>query len=601
MKRIILFLALLSYSAASIAQLPFQPTSILNAEFDSIGNTFYDRQTYATIQNRICVYDDGTIGATYTFGFDYPNFSSDRGTGYNYFDGSAWEPFPTERIESQRTGWNSYAPLGENGEIIIAHLSGAVDDGLLFNKRILKGTGAWTESLYHGPQGHEDVLFPSMVTGGENNNSVYLLSLTKPYQNGGSTYQGLDGALVYSRSTDGGETWDIFNQILPGMDSSEYTGFTRDSYTLAEPKDNIVAFVAGSFQHDLILMKSTDYGQTFEKTIIWDHPYDLMSPTFYTDTFYCVDGSIDIALDINGMAHVVFGIMRTYYNLDDWKFFKTTDGVGYWNESMPAYSSNANALDPSCGPESELTIDETLIGWTKDLNENGTIDWVDIPGHPLGYYFSLGISSMVQLVADNQNRLFLVYSSFTETYHNGAMNYRRLFIRSSLNNGQTWGQFYHYDETPYSIFNEYVFPSVASYSDDYLYMTYMIDNEPGIYWQGSSGPYGENFICFAKVSKDEIVGINQSKQSTAEFEVSQNFPNPFSKSTTIKVNLRKPSDIKLEVFNLFGQKVYETNLQNAKPGLNTFSINAESLVPGVYFYTVTSPEFSVTRKMILDN
>ncbi len=61
-------------------------------------------------------------------------------------------------------------------------------------------------------------------------------------------------------------------------------------------------------------MKSTNYGQTFEKTIIWDHPYDLITPTFYTDTFYCADGSIDVTLDLNGMAHVVFGIMRTYYN-----------------------------------------------------------------------------------------------------------------------------------------------------------------------------------------------------------------------------------------------------------------------------------------------
>ncbi len=84
------------------------------------------------------------------------------------------------------------------------------------------------------------------------------------------------------------------------MDSSEYTGFTRDSYVFAEPKENIVAFVTGSFQHDLFLMKSTDYGETFEKTLIWDHPYDILLPTFDTDTFYCADGSVDVLLDING-------------------------------------------------------------------------------------------------------------------------------------------------------------------------------------------------------------------------------------------------------------------------------------------------------------
>ena len=125
-----------------------------------------------------------------------------------------------------------------------------------------------------------------MVTGGADHNNIYLIALTLPLANYGTLYEGLDGALLYSRSTDGGETWDIHNQILPGMDSSAYSGFYHDGYAFAEPKDNIVAFVVGSFQSDLFLMKSTDYGQTFEKTIIWDNPYDLVTPSIPVDTFY---------------------------------------------------------------------------------------------------------------------------------------------------------------------------------------------------------------------------------------------------------------------------------------------------------------------------
>ncbi|MCD4730419.1 MAG: T9SS type A sorting domain-containing protein [Bacteroidales bacterium] len=601
MQRIILLITFSCFTIALYSQFPVQQVSILDTECDSIGNTYYDKQTYATMQNRIYCFDDGTIGATYTIGFDFPNFPYDRGTGYNYFDGSGWGPFPTVRIESQRAGWSSYAPLGENGEIVVAHLSGAVDVGLLINMRETKGTGDWIESLYHGPPGHESVIYPSMVTGGENHNSIYLLSLTRPYVNGGSPYKELDGALLYSRSTDGGESWDILNHVLPGMDSSEYTGFTRDSYTFAKPKDNIVAFVTGSFQHDLFLMKSTDYGQTFEKTIIWDHPYDLITPTFYTDTFYCVDGSIDVALDVNGNAHVVFGIMRTYYNMADWKYFKLTDGVGYWNETMPSFSSNVNALDPTCGPESELIVDESLIGWAQDLNGNGTIDYLDDPTPPSCFYFSLGISSMVQLVADESNRLFLIYSSFTEMFDNGTMNYRRLFLRSSLNGGQSWGQFYHYDEENlYSIFNEYAFPSCSSFSDDYLYLTFMVDNEPGIYCPGDPCPPGESYIYFAKIPKDEIVGIKQNNQTHNELEVSQNFPNPFTETTTIKVNLQKPADLKLDVINILGQKVYETGLMSAKLGINTLTVKAEVLTPGIYFYTVIAGESSATKKMIIN-
>ena len=383
-----------------------------------------------------------------------------------------------------------------------------------------------------------------MVTGGVNHNNIYLIALTTPLANYGTIYEGMDGALLYTRSTDGGQTWDIQNQILPGMDSTEYTGFTTEAYAFAEPKENIIAFVAGSHQHDLFLMKSTDNGATFEKTIIWDNPYDLMTPTFQTEPFFSVDGSVAVALDNNGMAHVVFGIVKAWYDLADesWMFDIFTDGVGYWNETMDTFSSNPNALDPFCGPESELVQDVSLIGWSQDVNGNGTWDilgeWAPYPCNS----FALGVSSMVQIIADNQNRLFLVYSSVTETYNNGQQDYRRLWIRSSLDGGQTWGQFYHYfSDSPIQQFIEYVFPSCASFSDDNIYLIYQGDIETGIHCYGSMG-WSQNFFLFAAIPKDEIVGINQPNPATG-FDVSQNSPNPFSQSAIVTVNLVKPAPI----------------------------------------------------------
>ncbi len=42
------------------------------------------------------------------------------------------------------------------------------------------------------------------------------------------------------------------------MDSTQYNGFTGDCYAFAEPQNNIVAFVVGSYKNDMFLMKSTD-------------------------------------------------------------------------------------------------------------------------------------------------------------------------------------------------------------------------------------------------------------------------------------------------------------------------------------------------------
>ena len=80
--------------------------------------TEYDLQTNACLSNRMIRFDDGTMAMVCTRGYgDY----TDRGTGYNYFDGSSWGDMPTERIEDERTGWPTIAPWGPNGEVLISH------------------------------------------------------------------------------------------------------------------------------------------------------------------------------------------------------------------------------------------------------------------------------------------------------------------------------------------------------------------------------------------------------------------------------------------------------------------------------------------------
>ena len=166
-----------------------------------IGDSWYDWQTNATMQNRFYYYEDGTFGATWMNGYTFPGFD-DRGTAYTYYDGNSWSGFPIERIESQRSGWGNYWPLGENGEIIISHISGGDDDGLLINRRVEKGTGEWDEYLFPGPAGGESIIWPYCVTTGVDNNTIHLLAMTRPVENGGTVYQGVDGACsIQGRST----------------------------------------------------------------------------------------------------------------------------------------------------------------------------------------------------------------------------------------------------------------------------------------------------------------------------------------------------------------------------------------------------------------
>ena len=554
-------------------------------EETQIGGTIYDLQTNNSNQNRLYMFDDGTMGGVWNMGFDPPSYGA-RGTGYNYFDGTNWGPEPTVRIENTKTGWPSYFPYGENGEMFVAH---HMTQGLLYGYREDKGTGDWTTAIQAGPASAVDISWPRGITTGPDNSIIHFISVTYV------AYMGQTNAFLYSRSSDGGATWDPQNHFFDELGPDNYLNMGGDIYEFADPKDDMLAFLVGDGWTDLVLMKSTDDGDNWEQTIVWECPYPL-STGMPTDTFYSPDGSHHLAIDNDGLIHVVFGLTRSI--TDDWatfSYYPGVDGVVYWNENMPTFSSDINALNPYGHPDSELIDDYNLVGWSQDVNGNGELDILDdLPS------YNSGLSSKVQLIIDDQNKLFLVYSSLTETYDNGSQNYRHIWIRASADGGSTWGPFYDMNQDLIYIFDECVFPSVASMTDDNIYFMYQGDNEPGMSVQGDEDPPADNYMRVMKVNKDEVIDGIRDRNIISDLNVSQNSPNPFSGSTNVFVSLQKPAELSLEVTNLTGQLVYQISAKTYPAGNNKFTVEAEGLTSGIYFYTVKSGIHSVTKKMIVE-
>lgn len=98
------------------------PLFAFNQKFNSsdniiIGKTWYDLQTWRANQNRIFMFDDGTIGAVWNMSFDYL-WNQDMGVGYNFNDGDEWtNASPEKSITSIWSIFPSYTAYGENGEI----------------------------------------------------------------------------------------------------------------------------------------------------------------------------------------------------------------------------------------------------------------------------------------------------------------------------------------------------------------------------------------------------------------------------------------------------------------------------------------------------
>lgn len=562
--------------------------------------TNYDLMTNGALgQSRLYYWPDGTMAATTTWAQDQSGTWPDRGTGYNYFNGTTWGAPPTVRVESVRTGWPSIQPLGAGGECIISHQSATAQ--LVFSTRSTKGTGTWTESNIAAPTGASAMLWPRIITTGTNHMTIHIIALTAPTGNGGTVYNGMDGALLYIKSTDGGATWGSWEQ-LDGMTSSDYIALSGDDYGWANPRGDIIAFVVSGAFYDTFIMKSTDAGTTWTKTVVYASDYNLIGVTGTSELrFYTSDNTSTVALDVDGKAHVAFGLMAdSISGSTSYNYWPYTEGMVYWNESMPTLPSDMT-------PESLLN-NGNLVGWATD-----TMIFYNTTTNILANgYRACGITAMPTMTVDDNNYLLLVWTCPTTLLDADDYMYRHLFERTAKIEPNTviWRDSI-YDLNIHDFlynFAECVYPSMAmNTSETQFFVEFMQDEFVGTFLSSTNAGYTgqtgitDNFITVMSVDKPSVgVGINEQKKDVTSFEVSGNSPNPFRGTTSIGIVTKKAGNLNIDVTNLTGQKVISINKGYSPAGSNRYSIDCSQLSSGVYFYTVKLNNESITNKMIVE-
>ncbi|MEI6455377.1 MAG: T9SS type A sorting domain-containing protein [bacterium] len=543
--------------------------------------TRYDLQTNSSNQNRVYYFEDGTIGVTANF----RNTDNDatRGSGYNYFDGMAWGPKPTTRIEATKAGFPSYDKFGPTGEIVVSH---HMTDGLYVHTRAVKGTGTWNESILAGPPEAIDISWPRVVTNGPDNTNIHIIAVT--YQ----LYLGMDYALLYYRSTDGGASWDIQNQQIEGLTSNEYLTFSADVYTWAEPRGDTLCFTVGDSWLDQIIVKSTDNGANWTITKIWSNPYPKWDGTTLTDWFYAPDGNSAIALDKNGKAHVTFGLQYVYGDETGSTYWTPNcDGLIYWNEDMPEITS----LDPLNLPDNQY------IGWVADTTVYSQ------PETEFAYYYN-SLSSMPTLAVDNDDKVFAIWTSVTNYRDVNNYMFRHLYARGSLDGGATWRDTIVDLTSDFDYrFEEAAYPTVSpTCINDTIFIMFQGDPEAGAVnktaAQGQASPT-DNELRFIRAAKNDIMQVGVGIKEPAEkvrFTVSQNAPNPFRGATTVTVNTQETGSLTVELFSILGKSVFATTKTLVSPGSHQVILDGSGMAPGTYFYKVTINGQSITKKMMVE-
>lgn len=96
------------------------------------------------------------------------------------------------------------------------------------------------------------------------------------------------------------------------------------------------------------------------------------------------------------------------------------------------------------------------------------------------------------------------------------------------------------------------------------------------------------------------VGISQISSTVPEnYNLYDNYPNPFNPKTVIKFDISKTQIVKLTVYNLLGEEINTLVNENLTPGSYSVDFNAGNISSGMYFYRIETPEFSQTKRMVL--
>ena len=345
-----------------------------------------------------------------------------------------------------------------------------------------------------------------------------------------------------------------------------------------------------------IVYKSLDKGVTWKLLPVYNFK-NLTSLTQYIPGTskdstlkkpFFTSGSLNAIVDAKNNLHIfsnVYGassdnndsLNLSYgYNLI-FDVYTTNDST--WNADLLDILSTQDVL-----PEDLVFFSSyTSLGWDHRLQISRSYD-----GVKLFFVWTDSDPQYAQVSIDGIHYINNVPNLYI--YGKDVITGKKTGIYSITGGSSIDGQaFWHYvSEITLKVFNNYIVPvSISPILD--------------IYTTNPDKPITHYYLPGVEFSEDMFV-VNPMvfEHKTPVADVSQNYPNPLSSSSTVVVNLTQPSELSLEIDDLLGQKVYEESLGKVSADAHTFTIYKNDLKPGIYFYTVRADQYAVTKKMIVE-
>ena len=95
-----------------------------------------------------------------------------------------------------------------------------------------------------------------------------------------------------------------------------------------------------------------------------------------------------------------------------------------------------------------------------------------------------------------------------------------------------------------------------------------------------------------------VTGVTEN-ELPKQFSLEQNYPNPFNPNTSITYTIPHMTNVRVEVYNVLGQRVQVLTNEALAAGTYTIDFQADRFASGVYFYVLHADNTHLVRKMVL--
>lgn len=372
-------------------------------------------------------------------------------------------------------------------------------------------------------------------------------------------YDMTNGKLLWEHVWDGGNGYEEVDGIVVANDGIYITGWTQGA--------------APQMEMDVLLQKLS-----FDGKLVWSNRWGKSGWDTANGQLVLADTTIYLAGHYNGTGYVSGGDAML-------AAFSRKDGVYLWHRTWGGTNYD-DAYGMMGSPDGSLYLTgPTVIGFGTQIfilkySSDGNLLWSALWG---------GSGGEIARTLATEGDTVMYIGANTESYGAGMNDIAVLKFDSSGNllNWKTWG----------------------GWERDVV--SGLTLNKGSIYIAGNTRSFGVKNVdaLLLKMNArtmtfpDTTLTSVKNERVTESFSLFQNFPNPFSRSTTIGFRLQAPAHVRLEVFDVLGRKISTLVDEQKETGEHAEILNTGDwkldLRPGVYFYRLQAGRTILQKKMIV--